>query len=156
RRGVSTGPKAPEDWRSPKPGGFGVSPLLFPFGSPQPFCKRLKELPCDSTIPFDQREELPEGEPVAKQVRGSNHRGRARAAVNEGDLTEMIARPQFAYLSAFAGDGRFPGFDKEEGRGSGTLHDDGLALGEGAYLEQAGNLLSLSSVHISEELHALD
>src|SRR5215831_13083143 len=67
--------KAPEDWRSPKPGAFGVSPLLFPFGSAQPLGKGLKEFPCDSAIPFNQRSELPESESVANQVCRGRHRG---------------------------------------------------------------------------------
>jgi len=35
-----------------------------------------------------------------------------------------------------------------------SLHDDGLALREGALLEQAGDLLGLPPVHIGEELDA--
>src|SRR5205085_1602248 len=75
--------------------------------------------------------------------------------INQSDLAEVVARTEVGQVDAFARDRGFPGFDDEEGGGAGALHDDGLTLGEGAQLEQAGDLLGLPAVHISEELDAL-
>src|SRR6185369_1559826 len=117
---------------------------------------RLEELPSDGPVPFDQRAELPEREPVANQVGHSGHRGRARATVDQGNLAKVVARAEGGEMDAFAGDRCFPGVDEEEGGASGSFHDDRFALLEGTYLEQAGDLLGLPSVHIGEELDALE
>ena len=49
----------------------------------------------------------------------------------------------------------FPRFDDKEGGAPGALHNDDLALLEGSFLEQAGDLLGLPPVHPGEELDAL-
>src|SRR4051794_28326292 len=60
-------------------------------GGAQPFCQYLQQLPSDRGVPFDQRAELPEGEPVAHQVGRRGHRGRAGSAIDQGELAEMVA-----------------------------------------------------------------
>src|SRR5439155_8896027 len=82
--------------------GFAVVTKLTWAGGAQPFRQCLKELPGDGAIPFNQRAELPEGEPVANQIRRSGDRGRAGAAVDQGELAEVIARAEGGDLDAFA------------------------------------------------------
>ena len=57
-------------------------------------------------------------------------------------------------MDAFARDRGLPGVDEKEGGASGALQDDCLAFREGAFLEEAGDLLGLPPVHIGEELDA--
>src|SRR5208283_366756 len=101
------------------------------------------------------RAELPECEPVTNQVSCSGYGGRARPAVDQGDLAEVVARAECGDVNAFARDRGLPGVDDEEGGAPGALHNHGLALLEGSFLEQAGDLLGLPPVHPGEELDAL-
>ena len=128
---------------------------LLRLGGAQAFGQGLKELPGDSAVAFHQRAELPERQPVAGQVGGRAHRGGAGATVDQGDLAEVVARAEGGKVEALARDRSLPGVDEEEGGASRALHDDGLALGKAAFLEQPGDLLGLSAVHIGEEPGAL-
>src|SRR5262245_30200686 len=130
--------------------------MLFLAGGPQPLRQRLEQLPSNGPVPFNERAELPEREPVANQVRRSGYRSRAGATVDQGDFAEVVARAEGGGLDSFARDCGFPGVDEEEGGAARAFHDDGLALFEGPHLEQPGDLLSLPPVHIGEELDALE
>jgi hypothetical protein len=85
----------------------------------------------------------------------SSYRGRALPAVDKGDLAEVVAWAEGSELNTFARDGCLPGVYDEKHGAPCALHDDCLALLEGAFLEQAGDLLGLPSVHPGEELDAL-
>src|SRR3954452_762901 len=121
-------------------------------GGAQPLRQYLQQLPSDRAVPFDQRAKLPKGEPVAHQVARRGHRGGAGAAVDQGELAEAVAGAEGGEVDAFARDRGFAGVDDEEGGAPGALHDHGLALGERALLQQAGDLLGLPAVHVGEEL----
>ena len=107
-------------------------------------------------IPFDQRSKLPEREPVTNQVCRGRHRSRARPAIDQGDFAEVVARTKGGELDAFARDRGVARVDEEEGGAARSLHDDCLALPELAFLEEAGDLLSLPTVHVGEELDPLE
>jgi hypothetical protein len=51
----------------------------------------LQQAPSDGSVPFDQRAEFPESEPVADQVGGGGYRGRTGPAIDQGDLAEVLA-----------------------------------------------------------------
>jgi hypothetical protein len=68
----------------------------------QLFRERLQQLPSDSSVAFDKRAELPECEPIANQVGCSGDCRRARTAVNQGNLAEIIAGAESGQLDAFA------------------------------------------------------
>src|SRR5262245_50119631 len=133
-----------------------ISLLFGTCGCAQTLCQRLQELPGDCSVPLDQRTELPKGEPVADQVGRSGNRGGAGAAVDQRDLTEVIARAEGGEFDALARDPGLPGVDEEEGGTTGTLHDHSLALREAAFLEEAGNLLRLPAIHAGHGLDPLD
>src|SRR6185295_147319 len=81
----------------------------------QPLRQRLQELPSNGSISFDQRTELPEGEPIAYEIGRSGHRGRSRPAVDQGDFAEVITRTESSEVDAFARDRGLSGIDKKEG-----------------------------------------
>src|SRR5215471_16578427 len=110
-------------------------------GGTQPLRQRLQELPGDGAVALHQRAKLPEREPVADQVSCGGDRGRARAAVDQRDLSEDVAWNEGGEMDTFARDLGLSGLDEEERCASGPLVDDGLALREAALLEQAGDLL---------------
>src|SRR5262245_28924334 len=122
---------------------------------PQPPRQRLQKLPGDGSIPLDQRTELPKGKPVADQVRRSGDRRRTGPAVDQSDLTEIVARAKGSELDALARNRGLSGVNEEESGAPRTLHDDRLALREAAFLEQASNLFRLPPIHAGEEFDAL-
>ena len=64
--------------------------------------ERLQELPSDGPVPFDKRAEFPEREPVAHQIGRSGDGRRTRPAVDQGDLTEILARAEGGEVDTFA------------------------------------------------------
>src|SRR5216684_490049 len=125
-------------------------------GGTQLLRQRLQQFPSDGSVPFDKRAELPEREPMADQVGSRGYGGRAGTAVDQGDLAEVVARAEGGEFDAFARDHGLPGIDDEEGGAPGAFHDDGLALRETAFLEQATDLFGLPAVHAGEELDPLE
>src|SRR5262249_12331342 len=105
--------------------GLKVNALGAPLGAQVPR-ERLRELPADPAVLDDQRAELPEGEPVAMQVRGRHDGRRALALVKQRDLTKVIAGPQRLALLAVDRDGRLTAFDQVEGGAAGALLHDRL------------------------------
>src|SRR5258706_1506543 len=83
--------RAPSMRKSSRRDSLGVDVLAVLRGA-QPLRQRLQDLPRDGAIPFHQRAELPEREPVANQVGRSGHGSGAGAAVDQGDLAEVVAR----------------------------------------------------------------
>ena len=118
--------------------------------------ERLQEPPSDGSVSFDKRTEFPEREPVANQVGFGGYRGRTRAAVDQGDLAEMLARAERREVDAFARNFCLSGGYDEEGGAPRAFHDDSFALRKSPFLEQTGDLLGLPPIHAGEELDALE
>src|SRR5262245_6759268 len=129
---------------------------FWPVGSAEALREGLQKFPGDGAVSFYERAEFPESQPIAHEVSGSGHGGGARAAVNQSDFAEVIARTKRSDLDAFVGDGGTAGIDEEEGRAARAFHDDGFSFRKWPHLEQTRNLFCLSAVKISEELHALE
>src|SRR4051794_12367277 len=108
-------------------------PWLLPgIGNAQSLGKRLQELPPDGRVAFDQRAKFPKRQRVTNQVARSRHGSRARAAVDQRNLAEIVARAERGDLHTFARDDSFAGVDEKKGCASRALDDDRFALGEAA------------------------
>jgi hypothetical protein len=71
------------------------------------------------------------------------------AAVDQGDLAEVLARAEGRNLCLSRG-------DDEECGAARAFHDDCLALRKAPFLEQTGDLLGLPPIHAGEELDVLE
>ena len=96
------------------------------------------------------------GQSIADEIGCRGHRGRARSAIDQRDLAEIIAGTERGELDALARDLGFARIDEEEGGGARAFHDDGFALGEAALFQELGDLLGLPAIHVGEEIDALE
>src|SRR4029079_1647956 len=86
-------------------GTYSVAELL---------CQRLQKPPSDGAVSFDQRTEFPESKSVADEVGCGGDGCRTGAAVDQGDLAEMLARAEGSEVDALARDVCLAGSDDEE------------------------------------------
>src|SRR6266516_3811330 len=99
---------------------------------------RLEQRPGDRGVLLDQRAELPRRQAVAPAVGGRGDRRRAGAAVDEGNLAEVVAGAERAALLPVDGDASLTGLEHEEADTARTLVGQLLPLAEGALGEVVG------------------
>src|SRR5215212_9548974 len=100
---------------------------------------------------LDERPELPGGQALAAQVGGGDDGRGARAAVDQGDLAEVLAGTQRADDLAIDADGGIAVLDHEEADPTLPLRGDRVALTEAAFLHASRDLLQLLRLHPLEE-----
>src|SRR5262245_43977920 len=100
---------------------------------------------------LDEGPELPRGHAAAVEVGARDDGRRARAAVDQGDLAEMLARPEGANDLAADADGGVALLDDEEPDPALSLAGDLVALVEAALGHPLAELLQLLGLDPREE-----
>src|SRR2546423_12303680 len=117
---------------------------------------RLEQRPSDRRVLLHQRAELPRREAVAPAVAGRGDRRRAGAAVDEGDLAEVVAGAERAALLAVDGHGGLAGLDYEEADAARAFVGQLLPFGERALGEVVREGLELLLGEAVKERDVLD
>src|SRR4051794_40494377 len=105
---------------------------------------------------LDEWPELPGGETLAAEVGRRDDRRRARSAVDQGDLAEVVAGAKRPDDLAVDADRGVAVLDHEEADPRLALGGDRVALAEAALLHAGDELLQLLRLHSLKERNAAD
>src|SRR5581483_1121223 len=125
----------------------------------RPTGHRLEQRPRDLAVALDERFELPTGEAVRDAVARRSHRRGPDAAVDQGDLAEVVAgaeRASIGSLDRHLGRARF---EHEEPGTAGSLRRQLLPVGElslGELRREAAQLLLGQRLEERDVLEDLD
>jgi hypothetical protein len=113
--------------------------------------EHLQERPSHLRMLLHEGAELPRREPVAEQVGRRDDRGRPDPVVDEGDLAEVVARPERRTVLVPDRD-LGVALDDDEEPGSGRAFGRDLrALGKAALVQLPSEVLQVALVEIGEE-----
>src|SRR4029453_11903430 len=114
-----------------------------------------EQRPRGGGVALDERPEVPEREAVALEVGRGLDRGAALAAVDDGDVAEVVAWPEAGDLVAVDDHEGLTALHHVEPGAALALADDRFAFGEGVLLERAGQPLELARLQPRKERYAL-